>query len=31
MALKEEIRTATLGNVSVLIPVGIPVVYKTAQ
>jgi len=31
MALKEEIRNATLGNVKILIPVWVPVIVKTAQ
>lgn len=31
MALKEEINAATLGEVKVIIPVGIPMIQKTAQ
>gem|GEM_PF-845585 len=31
MALKDEIRNATLGNVKVMIPVGIPVLVKKEQ
>ncbi|MDD2487708.1 MAG: hypothetical protein PHS92_05055 [Candidatus Gracilibacteria bacterium] len=31
MALKEEINSATLGEVKIMIPVGIPMIRKTAQ
>jgi len=31
MALKDEIRNATLGNVKIMIPVWIPVIVKTAS